>query len=56
MVGKNDELGSGMGEYLAQNHANSEFIAREGGHTSSIYVNEDITRLVSKTIRFQRSR
>lgn len=47
-VAKNDELGSGMGEYLAQNYANSEFIARDGGHISAIYtLNEDITHLIS---------
>lgn len=48
VVAKNDELGSGMGEYLAQNYANSEFIANEGGHISGIYtLNENITCLVS---------
>ena len=46
-VSKSDELGSGMGEYLAQNYANSEFIVEEGGHISGIYtLNEDITRLI----------
>jgi len=47
-VSKNDELGSGMGEYLAQNYANSEFMAREGGHISGIFtLNEDIIHLIS---------
>ena len=47
-VAKSDQLGSGMGEYLAQNYANSEFIAGEGGHISGIYtLNEDITHLIS---------
>jgi len=47
-VAKSDELGSGMGEYLAQNYANSEFVANEGGHISGIYtLNEDIAHLIS---------
>jgi hypothetical protein len=47
-VAKNDDLGSGMGEYLAQNYANSEFIIGEGGHISGIYtLNDDITHLIS---------
>ena len=47
-VAKGDELGSGMGEYLAQNYANSEFIVEEGGHISAMYtLNEDITHLIS---------
>jgi hypothetical protein len=46
-VAKNDELGSGMGEYLAQNYANSEFVVEEGGHLSGIYtLNEDIAHLL----------
>ena len=44
-VSKGDKLGSGMGEYLARNYANSELIVEEGGHISSIYtLNEDIAR------------
>jgi len=47
-VAKNDDLGPGMGEYLAQNYANSEFITGEGGHISGIYtLNDDITYLIS---------
>jgi len=47
-VAKSDELGSGMGEYLAQNYVNSEFIVCEGGHISGIYtLSDDIARLVS---------
>jgi hypothetical protein len=47
-VSSSDELGSGMGIYLAQNYANAEFTACEGGHISGIYtLNEDITHLVS---------
>jgi hypothetical protein len=47
-VAKSDELGSGMGEYLAQNYANSELITIEGGHISGIYtLNDDITHLIS---------
>ena len=47
-VAKSDELGSGMGEYLAQNYANSEFVACEGGHISAIYtLDDDITNLIS---------
>ena len=47
-VAKGDELGFGMGEYLAQNYANSEFIVEEGGHISAMYtLNEDIAHLIS---------
>ena len=47
-VANNDELGSGMGEYLAQNYDNSEFVVGEGGHISGIYnLNEDIAHLIS---------
>ena len=47
-VAKGDDLGSGMGEYLAQNYVNSEFIVGEGGHISGIYtLNDDIARLIS---------
>ena len=47
-VAKSDGLGSGMGEYLAQNYANSELITCEGGHISGIYtLGDDITHLVS---------
>ena len=47
-VAKGDELGSGMGEYLAQNYANSEFTTGEGGHISGIYnLNDDIAHLIS---------
>ena len=47
-VSKSDELGSGMGSYLAKNYSNSEFIACEGGHMSGIYtLNEDIVHLIS---------
>ncbi|KAF9645686.1 hypothetical protein BDM02DRAFT_480309 [Thelephora ganbajun] len=47
-VSISDELGSGMGEYLAQNYANSEFIICEGGHISGIYtLNEDIIHVIS---------
>ena len=47
-VAKSDELGPGIGEYLAQNYANSEFAAGEGGHISGIYtLNESITQLIS---------
>ena len=43
-----DELGSGMGIYLAQNYANAELITCEGGHVSGIFtLDEDITRLIS---------
>jgi hypothetical protein len=46
-VSKRDELGSGMGEYLAQNYANSEFVVEEGGHLSGIYtLNEAIAHLL----------
>jgi len=47
-VSNGDELGSGMGMYLAQNYANAEVIVCEGGHVSGIYtLDEDIARLVS---------
>ena len=47
-VAKSDKLGSGMGEYLAQNYTNSEFTPCEGGHISAIYtLNDDITHLIS---------
>ena len=43
-----DELGSGMGIYLARNYANAELITCEGGHVSGIFtLDEDITRLIS---------
>ena len=46
-VAKSDELGSGMGEYLAQNYTNSEFVIGKGGHASGIFtLNEDITHLI----------
>jgi len=46
-VAKSDELGSGMGEYLVQNYANSEYITCEGGHMSGIYtLNDDIAHLI----------
>ena len=47
-VARGDELRPGMGEYLAQNYANSEFTVGEGGHISGIYTpNEDIAYLIS---------
>jgi len=47
-VAKSDDLGSGMGEYLAQNYVNAEFLTCEGGHLSGVYtLNEDITHLIS---------
>ena len=47
-VANSDELGSGMGIYLAQNYANAELITCEGGHVSGIYtLNEDITHLIA---------
>ena len=47
-VSNNDELGSGMGIYLAKNYVNTELITCEGGHVSGIYtLNEDIAHLVS---------
>lgn len=47
-VSNNDELGSGMGIYLAQNYANAELVTCEGGHISGMYtLNEDITNIIS---------
>jgi hypothetical protein len=47
-VSESDELGSGMGTYLAENYADSEFMTCEGGHISAIYtLNEDIAHLIS---------
>lgn len=47
-VATDDELGSGMGVYLAQNYANAELTTCEGGHISGIYtLNEDIAHLIS---------
>jgi len=47
-VATGDELRPGMGEYLAQNYANSELTVGEGGHIFGIYtLNEDIAYLIS---------
>ena len=47
-VSNGDELGSGMGTYLAQNYVNAELTTSEGGHISGIYtLDEDITHLIS---------
>ena len=47
-VASSDELGSGMGKYLAQNYANAELMTCEGGHISGIYtINEGLTHLIS---------
>ena len=47
-VATGDDLGTGMGEYLAQNYVNSELMTCEGGHMAGMYtLNDDIAHLIS---------